>query len=72
MKLTLKRKTTASVLAVFTKAIKDLQQVENEANTAAEAAREKATALDIMADDKTAEAYDAANIRRKLEELVGI
>ena len=70
MKLTLKRKTTAGVLAVFTKAIADLKHVEDAAMAASFAAENKANALFDESGRKQDEANEAAQVRRKLEELV--
>ena len=72
MKLTLKRKTTAGVLAVFTKAIADLKQVEDAATAASVAAEIKANALFNESGRKQDEANEAAAVRRKLEDLLEI
>ena len=72
MRNILKRKTTASVLAVFTKAIADLKHVEDAATAASIAAENKANALFDESGRKHDEANEAAAIRRKLEDLLEI
>lgn len=70
MKLILKRKTTAGVLAVFTKAIADLKHISEQATIDKEAALREAERLDDIADLRRAEAEEADAVRRKLEELI--
>lgn len=72
MRNILKRKTTAGVLAVFTKAIADLKQVEDAATAASIAAETKANALFDESARKQDEASEAAHVRRKLEDLLNV
>lgn len=70
MKFTLNRKTTAGVLAVFTKAIADLKQVEEYNSKKADDLNDRAADLLDAAEAAGEEASQAAIVRRKLEELV--
>lgn len=77
MRNILKRKTTAGVLAVFTKAIADLEAVSANALARRTKHEDKAEALYVQIDAESAaaalavaEAEEADAVRRKLEELI--
>ena len=65
-----KPKTVAAVTKVFTKAINDLKQIEDEEMRKVRTIRENISRMDADALTSTANAENAAQVRAKLEALV--